>query len=61
LEEAARIFAEAKSQKLGKIAQPIRAALTGSSVSPPIFEVMEILGKAETLGRVQDIIGSDCP
>ncbi|CAA7625782.1 glutamate--tRNA ligase [Magnetospirillum sp. UT-4] len=54
LEEAARVFAEARGQKLGKIAQPLRAALTGSSVSPPIFEVMEVLGREETLGRVDD-------
>ncbi|CAA7620654.1 Glutamate--tRNA ligase 2 [Candidatus Terasakiella magnetica] len=54
LEEAARIFTEARGQKLGKIAQPLRAALTGSSVSPPIFEVMEVLGRDETLGRIED-------
>ena len=54
LEDAARLFAEGKGQKLGKIAQPLRAALTGSSVSPPIFEVMEVLGRAETLGRIAD-------
>ncbi|MEW5729783.1 MAG: glutamate--tRNA ligase [Pseudomonadota bacterium] len=54
LEEAARVMAEEKDLKLGKIAQPLRAALTGSSVSPPIFEVMEVLGRAETLGRMDD-------
>ncbi|MBF0325239.1 MAG: glutamate--tRNA ligase [Alphaproteobacteria bacterium] len=54
LEEAARQFAEGRGQKLGKIAQPLRAALTGSSVSPPIFEVMEVLGRAETMGRIED-------
>jgi len=55
LEEAARIFAEGRGQKLGKVAQPLRAALTGSSVSPPIFEVMESLGRDETLGRIDDV------
>ncbi len=54
LEEAARLFTEARGQKLGKIAQPLRAALAGSSVSPPIFEVMEVLGRDETLGRIAD-------
>ena len=61
LEEAARVFAEAKGQKLGKVAQPLRAALTGSSVSPPIFEVMEVLGRAETLGRIADTTGKGRP
>ncbi|MBI5165585.1 MAG: glutamate--tRNA ligase [Magnetospirillum sp.] len=54
LEEAARAFAEANGLKLGKVAQPLRAALTGTTVSPPIFEVMEILGREETLGRIGD-------
>jgi glutamyl-tRNA synthetase len=58
LEDAARALAEATGSKLGKIAQPLRAALTGSSVSPPIFEVMEVVGKAETLGRIEDIFGT---
>ena len=61
LEEAARQFAEGKGQKLGKVAQPLRAALTGSSVSPPIFEVMEVLGRAETLGRIADCTGRGRP
>ena len=56
LEELARTYAEANGQKLGSIAQPLRAALTGSTVSPPIFEVMEILGKDEALGRLGDAL-----
>jgi glutamyl-tRNA synthetase len=56
LEEEARKFAESHDLKLGKLAQPLRAALTGSTVSPPIFEVMEILGRAETLGRINDVL-----
>ena len=56
LEEIARSYAEANSHKLGAIAQPLRAALTGSTVSPPIFEVMEILGKDETLARLGDAL-----
>ncbi len=55
LEEAARQLAERSGQKLGKIAQPLRAALTGTLVSPPIFEVMEVLGRDETLARLQDV------
>ena len=38
--------------KLGKIAQPIRVALTGGTASPGIFEVMEVLGKEQTLARL---------
>lgn len=45
--------------KLGKIAQPLRAALSGSTISPPIFEVMALLGKEETLGRMDDALRSE--
>lgn len=55
LEGIVRDFAEANGLKLGKVAQPLRAALTGTTVSPPIFEVAEILGRAEALGRLEDI------
>jgi glutamyl-tRNA synthetase len=58
LEEIARNLAEEKAVKLGQVAQPLRAALTGSTVSPPIFEVMEILGREETLARITDVISS---
>ena len=54
LEAAVRSFAEAQGLKLGQIAQPLRAALTGSTVSPGVFEVMTVLGKAEVLGRLAD-------
>ncbi|WP_374652676.1 glutamate--tRNA ligase [Dongia sp.] len=54
LEEKARAFAEAAGVKLGAVAQPLRAALTGSTQSPPIFEVMEILGKDEAIARLKD-------
>ncbi|MGB0694764.1 MAG: glutamate--tRNA ligase [Rhodospirillaceae bacterium] len=56
LEALARDLSEELDLKLGKVAQPIRAALTGSKVSPPIFEVMEILGREETLGRIADVL-----
>ncbi|CCG07811.1 glutamate--tRNA ligase [Pararhodospirillum photometricum] len=52
LEALARTQSESRSVKLGQIAQPIRAALTGSTVSPPVFEVMEVLGQTETLARL---------
>lgn len=58
LEAAARAFAEAGDLKLGAIAQPLRAALTGSHASPGIFEVMAILGRDETLGRISDVAES---
>ncbi|WP_448187403.1 glutamate--tRNA ligase [Azospirillum sp. sgz301742] len=52
LESRVRGFAEERGEKLGKIAQPLRAALSGSTVSPPIFEVAELLGREETLARM---------
>ncbi len=42
--------------KLGKIAQPMRVALTGKTVSPGIFEMIEVLGKAEVVSRLKDAI-----
>jgi glutamyl-tRNA synthetase len=54
LEAAMRGFAEARGLKLGQVAQPLRAALTGSSVSPGIFEVMVVLGRPEAIGRIVD-------
>lgn len=54
LEAEARDEAAARGLKLGQIAQPLRAALTGSTVSPGVFEVADILGRAETLGRLAD-------
>ena len=54
LEDRLRGFANANSVKLGEVAQPLRAALTGSLASPGIFEVMEVLGREESLGRIAD-------
>ena len=53
LENAVKDYAAAEGLKLGKIAQPLRAALTGRSVSPGVFEVMEVLGRAEALARLE--------
>ena len=54
VEETVRGFAEEENVKLGKVAQPLRACLTGSTASPGIFEVMAILGREETLARIHD-------
>ncbi|MGE0722773.1 MAG: glutamate--tRNA ligase [Alphaproteobacteria bacterium] len=59
LETTLRTMADASGRKLGALAQPLRAALTGSSVSPPIFEVMSVLGRDETLGRIADAGGRE--
>ena len=42
--------------KLGKLAQPIRVALTGTTVSPGIYDVILLLGKEETLKRLQNVV-----
>ncbi len=54
IEQLVRAFAEEKELKLGKVAQPLRAAVTGSGVSPGIFEVMAALGREEALARIAD-------
>jgi glutamyl-tRNA synthetase len=53
-EQAVRAFAERKGAKLGSVAQPLRAALTGRTTSPGIFEVLVVLGKTESLARIAD-------
>jgi len=58
-EAAIRSFAEARQLKLGKVAQPLRAALTGKTTSPGIFDVLAVLGKAESLGRIADQAKAD--
>ena len=54
LEASVKAFAAAHELKLGKIAQPLRAALTGRTASPGIFEVLVILGRTESLARIAD-------
>ncbi|MEM1343163.1 MAG: glutamate--tRNA ligase [Pseudomonadota bacterium] len=51
-----RTFAESEGVKLGKVAQPVRAALTGKAVSPGVFDVMATLGRDETLARLGDVV-----
>lgn len=54
LEAVVRAYAEEADLKLGKIAQPLRAALTGRTVSPPVFDVLAVLGRNESLARLAD-------
>ena len=56
VENIVKSHAEDAGEKLGKVAQPLRAALTGTNVSPGIFEVAAVLGKEEALGRIEDAI-----
>jgi glutamyl-tRNA synthetase len=55
-EKMLRSLAEEKHVGLGKVAQPLRVALCGSTVSISIFEAVEMLGKEETLARVDNIL-----
>ena len=52
LESAVKAFCERKGLGLGKVAQPIRVAVSGTTVSPPIFESLEFLGRERTLARI---------
>ncbi len=57
IESACRALAEEKAEgKLGKVMMPLRAALTGTDKSPSLFEVAEILGKEETIKRLDNAI-----
>ncbi len=53
-EEVVRVYVQETGAKLGQVAQPLRAALTGRSTSPGIFDVLEVLGREESLGRLKD-------
>ncbi|MEI6231845.1 MAG: glutamate--tRNA ligase [Planctomycetota bacterium] len=52
LDAAVKHFAEAKGRKLGDVAQPLRVALSGTTVSPPIHDTLHLLGQAECLRRI---------
>ena len=54
LESIIAAIAEAHNTKLGKLAGPLRAALSGRSVSPSVFDMMLVLGQSETIGRLTD-------
>ena len=55
LEAALRSYAEQAGLKFGSLAQPLRIALSGSTMSPGIFDVMAVLGRDETLARIADL------
>jgi glutamyl-tRNA synthetase len=52
MEQSFRTLAESKGLGLGKLAQPVRVAVTGTTVSPPLFETIVLLGKEKTLKRI---------
>jgi glutamyl-tRNA synthetase len=54
IEADVRAFADRSGLKLGAVAQPLRAALTGRTTSPPIFDVLAVLGRDESLARLRD-------
>jgi glutamyl-tRNA synthetase len=58
IEAVVRPFAERTGLKLGAVAQPLRAALTGRTTSPPIFDVLAVLGRDESLARLRDLAGA---
>ena len=60
-EAAVRSFSERHGLKLGSVAQPLRAALTGRTTSPGIFDVLAVLGKPESLARIADQAGAARP
>ena len=54
LDAALRAYAESSGRKLGQVAQPLRAALTGRASSPGIFDVLALLGREESLARIAE-------
>ncbi len=58
LEAALKVYCEQSGAGLGKVAQPIRVAVSGGTVSPPIFETLEVLGKERTLARIDEAIAT---
>jgi glutamyl-tRNA synthetase len=58
VEGVVRPYAEHAGHKLGAVAQPLRAALTGRTTSPPIFDVLAVLGRDESLARLRDQIAT---
>ena len=56
IEETIRLFAEEKELGLGKVAQPLRVAICGNTISPPIFESVDIIGIKSTLERIDNTL-----
>ena len=52
IEQAIQKYCEQKQLGLGKVAQPIRVGVSGGTISPPIFQSLEFLGKTHTLTRI---------
>ncbi len=61
LEQAANTVAKAHGMTFGKLAGPLRAALAGRTVTPSVFDMMLVLGREETLARLQDTAGIGAP
>ena len=61
LETLFREFAEAEGLGLGKIAQPMKVVLSGTTKSPSTFDMMVALGKEETLARIDDAAAWEAP
>jgi glutamyl-tRNA synthetase len=61
LEAAARDYAAAAGLKLGQVAQPLRAALTGRTASPPLFEMLALLGREESIIRIRAYSANSLP
>ena len=57
LEAIVKAYVESTANKMGQVAQPLRAALTGSTVSPPVFDIMAAFGREECLARIADQVG----
>jgi glutamyl-tRNA synthetase len=55
LQDKAKEYGEQNNIKLGNIAQPLRVAISGSTISPGVFDMMAVLGKEEALARINDI------
>lgn len=55
LQAVCKDYAERTGKKLGAVMSPLRAAITGKTISPSMFEVMDVLGKEESIGRIRDV------
>lgn len=58
IEQSVKSYCDRTQLGLGKVAQPIRVAVSGSTVSPPIFETLEFLGKSSTIARIEKCLAS---
>jgi glutamyl-tRNA synthetase len=58
IELAVKGYCDRTQLGLGKVAQPIRVAVSGSTVSPPIFETLEFLGKPSTIARIEKCLAN---